>query len=99
MQEQYVPGDDIIDTAAVELPPEITALAEELARNVHGHWAQQRMQDGWRYGPSRDDGKREHPGLVGYERLPEAEKEYDRRTAAETLRAIIALGYQIVPPR
>jgi RyR domain len=32
---------------------------------------------------------------VPYEQLPEAEKEYDRKTAMETIKAIIALGYRI----
>lgn len=33
-----------------------------------------------------------------YEELPESEKQHDRVTAMETIRAIIALGYKIVPP-
>ena len=36
------------------------------------------------------------PPLVPYKELPESEKEYDRSTATETLKAILALGYQII---
>jgi ryanodine receptor 2 len=32
---------------------------------------------------------------VPYEELPENEKEYDRNTAMETLKAIILLGFRI----
>jgi hypothetical protein len=53
------------------------------------------MADGWRYGARRDDAKKEHPSLVPYEELSEKEKEYDRRTAIETLKTIVALGYRI----
>jgi hypothetical protein len=53
------------------------------------------VSEGWRYGPRRDDAKREHPSLVPYEQLSESEKEYDRKTAMETIKTIFALGYKI----
>ncbi len=85
-----------IDTSAVELPEEIQELVERLARNTHALWAQGRLAEGWRYGPQRDDVKMEHPDLVPYDELPEAEKQYDRTTAAGVLKTIMALGYRIV---
>ena len=36
-----------------------------------------------------------HPGLVPYEELSEQEKDYDRQSALEVLKAIIALGYEV----
>lgn len=87
-----------IETGSIQLPPEVEELAELLARNTHDNWAAQRMAEGWKYGPERSDARKEHPCLVPYEQLPEAEKEYDRRTAVETLKAIVALGYRIVKP-
>jgi ryanodine receptor 2 len=36
---------------------------------------------------------------VPYSELPEAEKEYDRITALETLKTIIKLGYRIEKDR
>ena len=36
-----------------------------------------------------------HPDLVPYAELAESEKDYDRKTAVETLRAILKLGYRI----
>jgi hypothetical protein len=84
------------DTSGVEVPPGIAALSESLARNTHENWAAQRLADGWRHGPVRDDARKEHPCLVPYDELPEAEREYDRRTALETVRLILALGYRIV---
>jgi class 3 adenylate cyclase len=83
------------DTADVQLPNGIIRLTEQLASNAHENWAAQRIKDGWKYGPSRDDVRKEHPGLVPYEELPESEREYDRRTAMETVRAIISLGFKL----
>lgn len=84
-----------ICTDQVRLTPEILELIELLAQSNHDVWAQQRSADGWKFGPRRDDGLKEHPGLVPYADLTEAEKEYDRKTVMETLKAIIALGYRI----
>lgn len=93
----YVPRP--IETQNVELAPEILALAERLAENAHDVWALGRLRDGWRYGSTRNDDRKEHPDLVAYSELSEAEKEYDRRTALETLKAIVALGFDVTPPQ
>jgi hypothetical protein len=61
-------------------------------------WARQRQKEGWKFGPARSDTAKEHPGLVPYEDLSESEKEYDRATALETIRTILALGYRIERP-
>ncbi|MBI5387148.1 MAG: Ryanodine receptor Ryr [Verrucomicrobia bacterium] len=87
-----------IATGHVELPAELSPLTERLAENAHDLWAAQRLAQGWTYGPQRDDQAKHHPCLVPYADLPESEKEYDRLTALGTLKAILALGYRIVPP-
>jgi RyR domain-containing protein len=83
-----------IDTSKVQLNDEILELTERLAENAHEVWGQRRMADGWRYGPRRDEAKKEHPSLVPYKDLPEEEKEYDRSAALETLKVLQALGYR-----
>lgn len=82
-------------TDAVVLNPQLLPLTEALARNTHDVWAAQRLKDGWRLGPHRDDEKKEHPNLVPYEQLGESEKEYDRKVALETLKLIVSLGWCI----
>lgn len=84
-----------INTDKIELDDDLLALTERLAESTHDIWAQQRMADGWTYGPKRDDAVKKHPDLIPYADLPDGEKEYDRKTAMETLKAIIALGYEI----
>ncbi len=89
----YMPSP--INTSGVSLSEDLLELTELLAKNAHDLWAAQRISEGWRYGPKRDDKRKNHPDLVPYERLLESEKEYDRIAAMETLRAIIALGFRI----
>jgi ryanodine receptor 2 len=86
---------DPIDTSGVELSPKLSELIERLAANNHDHWALQRIAEGWRFGPDRNDKAKIHPDLVPYEELPDSEKEYDRRSVVETLKAIITLGYRV----
>lgn len=85
-----------IDTTGVELPAEVNELTEALAESTHDNWSVGRINDGWTYGPARNDELKQHPGLVPYADLTDSEKEYDRVTAMETLKAIYALGYEIV---
>jgi hypothetical protein len=84
-----------IDTSKADLPAELTALTEELAENAHNLWASQRLADGWTYGPHRDDEAKQHPCLVPYENLTDAEREYDRQVTMGTIKAILSLGYRI----
>ena len=84
-----------MDTSEVVLPNALQELTEQMARNVHEVWAQTRIAQGWSYGPERDDAAKKHPCLIPYEELPEAEREYDRNTAVETIRLILKLGFTI----
>ena len=84
-----------IDTPHVELSDDLLELTELLAENAHDIWAKQRMAEGWSYGPERDDAAKTNPDLMPYSDLPASEKEYDRKMAMETLKAIIKLGYRI----
>ncbi len=84
-----------VDTSNITLPNDLLELTEKIAENVHDTWAIGRIEQGWTYGEVRDDAKKTTPCLVEYSSLPESEKEYDRKTALETLKLIIALGYKI----
>jgi hypothetical protein len=84
-----------IDTSSVELSFDLRELVERLAENNHDHWARKRLDEGWRYGPKRNDAEKTHPDLVPYGELSESEKEYDRKTVVEAIKAIMALGYDV----
>lgn len=84
-----------INTSNIELPQELLELTEKIAENVHENWSAARIAEGWTYGESRDDKNKTTPCLIPYSELPENEKEYDRITALQTLKLIVALGYTI----
>lgn len=48
----------------------------------HEHWVEQKMKDGWRYGPVKDPDQRTHPLLVPYEDLPDYERRKDQLVVA-----------------
>jgi hypothetical protein len=79
-----------------ELDESLNELQEAIAENVHDIWAEKRINEGWKFGPNRDDNKKETPDLVKYSALPESEKEYDRAMAMNTLKLIKSSGYDIV---
>jgi ryanodine receptor 2 len=89
----YLPNP--IDTSDVKLPEELQPLVEQIARNVHEVWAQNRLSQGWTLGPERSDIQKTHPCLVPYDELTEEEKDYDRDTALGTLRLVMKLGFNI----
>ena len=90
----YVPK--TIDLSGVAVPQELLDLTEKLAEANHDTWAAQRISQGWTYGPARDDATKQTPCLVPYSDLTDVEKEYDRKTSMDTIRLLLAMGYQIV---
>ena len=81
-----------ISVEDIDLDADLMDLTEAIAENAHDIWARARMDEGWTYGPVRDDSLKQHPDLVPYSRLPESEKEYDRLMAMNTLRLVRRLG-------
>ena len=63
---------------------------ELLSRLEHERWNAQRRMDGWRYvdAPSKDQLRRLHPSLQGYDTLTEQVKEYDRVMVRQTQDAV-----------
>ena len=84
-----------VDTSDVIVPEELMGLVEEMSRNVHEVWAKSRMEQGWSWGPQRDDELKTHPDLVPYDELTEEEKDYDRDTSMQTIKLILKLGFNI----
>ncbi|KAG7398153.1 hypothetical protein PHYBOEH_011562 [Phytophthora boehmeriae] len=85
-----------IDTTTVDLPPRLLRLVDLLAENAHEVWAKGRMDEGWTYGPQRDDAAKKHPCLVPYVFLTDDEKEYDINIAKETLKTLLAMKFTVL---
>ena len=75
---------------------ELSELQEAIAENAHEIWAKNRRDQGWSYGPERNDQKKETPDMIPYCNLPESEKLYDREMAMQTLKLVKKLGFEIV---
>jgi hypothetical protein len=86
-----------LDTDGIELPADLKPLIERLAEHNHDVWAKGRIAEDWTWGEQRDDVTKKHPDLIPYSDLTDSEKQYDRNSVTETLKAIMASGYRIVP--
>lgn len=87
-----------IDLNDVVLDDNLLELSEAIAENAHEVWAQERKNEGWKYGLKRDDTERTTPDMVPYSDLPDSEKEYDRKLAFDTLRLAKKLGFRVEKP-
>ncbi|KAL3671381.1 hypothetical protein V7S43_003307 [Phytophthora oleae] len=85
-----------IPTDDVKVPPHLRSVIELLSENTHEVWAQMRMEQGWKFGPRRNDAKKEHNGLVPYIYLTQDEKQMDRNTAMQTVKLILRFGFSFV---
>lgn len=85
-----------INVEDIDLDANLEELTEAIAENAHDIWARARMDEGWTYGPVRNDDLKQHPDLIPYAKLPDSEKEYDRLMAMNTLRLVRRLGFDIV---
>ena len=81
--------DDVI------LDEDLAELQEAIAENAHEIWAKARTDQGWSYGPERNDANKETPDMIPYCTLPESEKLYDREMAMQTLKLVKKLGFEI----
>ena len=84
-----------IDISEIKLSTELIKLTEILSENTHKVWANARIENGWTYGPHRNDDLKETPCLVPYKQLPDSEKEYDRILSINILKVIKKLGFDI----
>ncbi|XP_053908876.1 ryanodine receptor 1 isoform X1 [Cuculus canorus] len=84
-----------VDTVQIVLPPHLERIREKLAENIHELWALTRIEQGWSYGPIRDDVRRLHPCLLSFQSLPDPERSYNLQMSGETLKTLLALGCHV----
>jgi len=80
-----------------ELEAQFDRNMERLAEAEHDGWLEQRRSNGWRYGETRDDGRKLHPAMLPYAQLPEREKGKDRNSIRHYPDFVARAGYRIVP--
>uniref|UniRef100_T1JNF8 Ryanodine receptor n=1 Tax=Strigamia maritima TaxID=126957 RepID=T1JNF8_STRMM len=87
-----------LDLSAITLSAKMEELVDHLAENTHNMWAKERVQQGWTYGLNEDNENKRSPHLVPYSKVDDAIKKANRDTASETVRTLIAYGYNLDPP-
>ena len=92
--KKYIPKP--IDLSDVELTEDLSELREAIAENAHEVWAEARQNEGWSYGPQRNDQLKQTPDMLPYSQLPDSEKEYDRKMALKTIKLLKKLGYDLI---
>lgn len=92
-QNNYDPHPLNLDDVQIE--SELMELREAIAENAHEVWAKTRKDEGWSYGPVRDDIQKKNPDMLPYNLLPESEKEYDRLMAMNTIKLVKKLGWEL----
>jgi len=95
-QDKFVYEPQPINAEDEVLDADIIELGEAIAENAHEVWAKQRHDQGWTYGPKRNDDRKETPDMRPYSDLEETEKEYDRIMAMQTLKLVQKMGFRIV---
>ena len=88
-----------INLSDVKLEKEILELRETIAENAHEVWAKVRRDEGWIYGPKRDDSEKTDPNLLPYDLLPEKEKERFRQISMESIKFLKKLGWRFINGR
>lgn len=85
-----------VNLSNVKLEKEIIELREAIAENAHEVWAKTKRDEGWVYGPIRDDFNRTNPYLLPYDLLPEKEKEHFRQISMESIKFLKKLGWRFI---
>lgn len=67
-----------------------------LAEAEHNGWMDQKLNNGWSYGESRNDSKKIHNLLTPYKDLLEQDKEKDRNSVRSYPEIVKMAGYKIV---
>jgi hypothetical protein len=77
-------------------PEEVEGLAEL----EHQRWMNERIAQGWSYGPKRDNRRKIHPDLQEWDALDEGTREKDRDAVRAIPGILREAGYQIIrlPP-
>ncbi|XP_064847730.1 ryanodine receptor 3-like [Oncorhynchus masou masou] len=84
-----------INTANMSLPEKLDDIANKFAEHSHVKWSSEKVTAGWKMGECVDDDAKTHPLLKPYKSLSEKERETYRWPVKESLRSMLALGWNM----
>ena len=73
---------------------------EATPASSHNSWLEEKLRNGWVYGPTKDVEKKEHPCCVRFERLPAEQQAKDKlfKAIVDSVRDLIEPTAESVPP-
>uniref|UniRef100_A0A3Q3FF02 Ryanodine receptor 3 n=1 Tax=Labrus bergylta TaxID=56723 RepID=A0A3Q3FF02_9LABR len=83
------------NTANISLPEKLEYIANKYAEHSHDKWSSEKVSAGWKHGDTMDDQAKSHPLLKPYKSLSEKERETYRWPVKESLKSMLALGWNI----
>ncbi|MGH0130872.1 UNVERIFIED_CONTAM: hypothetical protein FKN15_018335 [Acipenser sinensis] len=84
-----------ISTSNISLPEKMEYVANKYAEHSHDKWASEKVVGGWKYGETVDEKLKTHPLLRPYKSLAEKEREIYRWPVKESLKSMLAMGWNI----
>lgn len=87
-------GCDSYDLSHLDKAENNPMFFELLSEMEHRRWMAERLMDGWRYGPERNNAKKIHHLIVPYEQLPEAEKNKDKDMIKNIRNLVLSAGWK-----
>ncbi|XP_039597204.1 ryanodine receptor 3 isoform X6 [Polypterus senegalus] len=84
-----------ISTANISLPEKLEYIANKYAEHCHDKWASEKVALGWKFGEVMDEKIKTHPLLKPYKSLAEKEREIYRWPVKESLKSMLAMGWNI----
>ena len=93
----HVDGQDFLARVhQLELDGEVLQC---LAKAAHAIYCKEQTALGWKYGPHKNEATKENPSLVGFDQLPEEEKEQNRGQVRDIPGKLAYAGCYMVPAR
>uniref|UniRef100_A0AAQ4QQJ8 Ryanodine receptor 3 n=1 Tax=Gasterosteus aculeatus aculeatus TaxID=481459 RepID=A0AAQ4QQJ8_GASAC len=86
-----------INTANISLPEKLEYVANKYAEHSHDKWSSEKVSAsaGWKHGDGLDERAKTHPLLKPYKALSEKERETYRWPVRESLKSMLAMGWNI----
>ncbi|KAL6478075.1 hypothetical protein MHYP_G00139100 [Metynnis hypsauchen] len=84
-----------ISTTNISLPEKLEYISNKYAEHSHDKWSAEKVVLGWKYGDTIDEKAKIHPMLRSYKSLTEKEKEVYRFPVKESLKSMLAMGWNI----
>ncbi|KAI5742923.1 hypothetical protein M8J77_012710 [Diaphorina citri] len=84
-----------INTSSVSLNNDLNTIVQKFSEHYHDAWASRKLENGWVYGDQWSDASKFHPRLKPYTMLNDYEKERYKEPVRESLKALLAIGWNI----